>query len=225
MKLVTSCKDCVFAVYEENTQIGCSADRLKNLNVAECYDEEKEFYVTKDVSCLGFRKHSWLKDNESIEQAKERAKKELAFSYTVITSSENIKEKLAAIDKQKYRPSITYVYSYDGEPIDKNLFRFDRMYVQFKTEVKDPVNRIFKRLKKPTNVFYVENVNDIQWPIIKKIDDDIQLYGVRKTIAVFKESGSFIMPAILYTMHNTMTPKTIVDYYCQNLPETVWRLG
>lgn len=224
MKLVTSCKDCVFAIYEGITQVGCHANRLDNLDVAECYDDDKEFYVTKNVSCLGFRQKSWLKENESIDSAIERAKKELAFSYTVITSIDDIEKKLKYIRGQKYRPTAIYIYGSAGQQIDNKLLDKSITYVQFQSVVKDPVNRIFKRLKKPTNVFYIDNPEDVSWPVIQQIDDDIQILGVRKTIAVFNDSGSFIMPAILYTIHNTMTPSSIIDYYCENLPATVWRL-
>jgi hypothetical protein len=224
MKLVTSCKDCVFAIYNGNTQIGCHAGRLDNLDVAECYDEEKEFFVTKNVNCLGFRKQSWLKEDEQIDLAAERAKKELAFSYTVITGAGDIHKKLEYLNKQTHKPTATYIYGYAGQTIDKGILQKGTTYVEFQEEVKDPVNRIFKRLKKPTNVFYIDKADDISWPIIKWIDDQIQLLNVRKTIAVFKDSSSFIMPAILYTVHNTMTPRLIIDHYCQHLPETVWRL-
>ena len=41
----TSCKDCVFAEYSDDTQTGCEAKRLQLLETVECYDNEKEFFV------------------------------------------------------------------------------------------------------------------------------------------------------------------------------------
>lgn len=48
--LETSCKDCVFAIYDGKTQTSCYADRIsKFANVTEAYDEDKEFYVINHV--------------------------------------------------------------------------------------------------------------------------------------------------------------------------------
>ena len=50
-KIQTNCKDCIFAIYSEETQTGCEASRtdiFKNQNkLIEAYDEENEFYVVK----------------------------------------------------------------------------------------------------------------------------------------------------------------------------------
>jgi hypothetical protein len=60
--LTTSCKDCVFAQYDGNTQTGCAADRLDLFRdqgyIIEAYDEEKEFYVI-DCFCNYYRTPKW----------------------------------------------------------------------------------------------------------------------------------------------------------------------
>ncbi len=60
----TACKECVFAKYEGNTQVACATGRLEKfraagVNVLECYDEEKEFYVIEDKVCNHFRPLVW----------------------------------------------------------------------------------------------------------------------------------------------------------------------
>ncbi len=63
-KLDTSCKDCLFAEYDKITQIGCEYHRLDifrehNVNIAECYDEDKEFYVIVNNKCPYKRTEKW----------------------------------------------------------------------------------------------------------------------------------------------------------------------
>ncbi|NCA30639.1 MAG: hypothetical protein EBS93_07975, partial [Chitinophagia bacterium] len=75
-KIHTPCKDCVFAKYQDNTQIGCELDYIskyksKNIEILEAYDNNKEFYIINGKKCIGYRENKWfdqfdLKDN-SIE--------------------------------------------------------------------------------------------------------------------------------------------------------------
>ena len=77
----TSCKDCVFAEYEEVTQTGCRMNMIKkysnNENIIECYDEEKEFFVIKARICPYMRTKLWkdridkyIKDNEEFDHSR-----------------------------------------------------------------------------------------------------------------------------------------------------------
>ena len=65
-KIHTPCKNCVFAKYENQTQIGCALnyiDKYKNKNVTilEAYDNEKEFYIINGKKCMGYRENKWFK--------------------------------------------------------------------------------------------------------------------------------------------------------------------
>ena len=73
----TICRDCAFAVYEEETQTGCSLGKLDKLeengaDIIEVYDEtNKEFYVIKGRVCVSWRDSNWKekhKDREDLEQ-------------------------------------------------------------------------------------------------------------------------------------------------------------
>jgi hypothetical protein len=62
----TPCKNCVFAEFNNNTQIDCHLkyiDKYKNKNVSilEAYDDEKEFYIINGKKCLGYRENKWFK--------------------------------------------------------------------------------------------------------------------------------------------------------------------
>lgn len=64
----TNCKECVFAQYDQNTQIGCGLDYInrykeKGVRVLEVYDSDKEFYVLNDKKCIGYRENKWLTNN------------------------------------------------------------------------------------------------------------------------------------------------------------------
>lgn len=62
----TPCKDCVFAIYSNNTQNDCALGYLKkyqdnNIQVLEAYDDTKEFYIINGKKCIGYRENKWFK--------------------------------------------------------------------------------------------------------------------------------------------------------------------
>lgn len=72
----TPCKKCVFAKYEDNTQVGCHLDYIEkykasNIEIIEAYDDEKEFYIINDKKCIGYREDKWFNqfnpENDHIE--------------------------------------------------------------------------------------------------------------------------------------------------------------
>jgi len=70
--LRTSCKECIFSVYTDNTQTGCRADRLEKFETTgrliEAYDDDKEFYVI-DCLCNCFRPPTWNGGKADLEKA------------------------------------------------------------------------------------------------------------------------------------------------------------
>lgn len=60
----TSCKDCVFAEYDEITQVGCSRGMIEKYrddgaSIIEAYDHTKEFFVIEDRTCPFNRTQAW----------------------------------------------------------------------------------------------------------------------------------------------------------------------
>ena len=47
-KTLTSCKECVLAVYDGDTQVSCLANRIEKLDHIEAYDEGRIFMLSKD---------------------------------------------------------------------------------------------------------------------------------------------------------------------------------
>jgi len=89
-KLQTSCKNCTFAVYNELTQTGCSADRIDKFDksdIIEAYDNEKEFYVINKF-CNLYRPLSWNGGVSNLE----KATAESALDFDVMVDCNNISE-------------------------------------------------------------------------------------------------------------------------------------
>ncbi len=84
MNLTTSCKDCLWAVYNDKTQVGCEFNKIEQYKLAgkqviEAYDDDKEFFAINGV-CFYGRLPGWG------DKDKERLKQELieTFPYQLI---------------------------------------------------------------------------------------------------------------------------------------------
>ena len=58
--IATNCKDCYFADYKNNTQVGCSLNRLEkykqaDTDIIEGKDDDKEFYIVAEKFCVYYR--------------------------------------------------------------------------------------------------------------------------------------------------------------------------
>ena len=131
--LQTNCKECLFAVYDKNTQTGCMADRIsmfqhtpKGNMVIAAYDNEKEFYVI-DGLCNYFRPPAW---NEGIADL-EKAKYESKTKFAIVIHADNInsdnlasiKNSLKHINYMSDKITITISHSISISPQEKQLVR------------------------------------------------------------------------------------------------------
>jgi len=98
LPLHTSCKNCVFAKYEDNTQTDCLVgliDQYKNvgIEILEVYDNDKEFYVINNKVCMARRTPDFFKDtvmqDSSIEDKVAYVKSKLYLKYLAIIDSRN----------------------------------------------------------------------------------------------------------------------------------------
>lgn len=92
-KIHTSCKNCVFAKYKDITQDDCALDyiskfRLKNVEILEAYDEEKEFYIINNKKCLGYRENKWFNqfglEHSSLDKKIEKFQEFNHLSYLLV---------------------------------------------------------------------------------------------------------------------------------------------
>lgn len=101
----TPCKNCIFAAYDEDTQIGCHLGKLdvyrkRGAEILECYDQDREFYVIKDRQCPHFRNLKWLLGVRKVHgddvDYKQKVKQENILSFHVIVLANRSMEKLAS---------------------------------------------------------------------------------------------------------------------------------
>lgn len=86
-KIQTNCKDCLFAIYNDKTQVSCAANRITLFgdDAIEAYDDEKEFYVINRF-CNYYRKTTW--NNGEIDF--EKLKKETDIPFDLFISAKDI---------------------------------------------------------------------------------------------------------------------------------------
>ena len=95
----TSCRDCVFAEYDGKTQKGCKLGRInkfmeRGTDVAECYDNEKEFFVVIDRYCTACRDHNWGKQHKTDiweDLVREQIETKMEF-YIIVPEGVSIEE-------------------------------------------------------------------------------------------------------------------------------------
>jgi hypothetical protein len=95
----TPCKSCVFAVYDNQTQISCGLDYLakykkNNIEILEAYDEEKEFFIVNGKKCIGYRENKWFDQfnlqDASLEEKINQYKKTNQLNYLLIVDLKNM---------------------------------------------------------------------------------------------------------------------------------------
>ena len=87
----TACKNCVFAVYDHKTQIGCQLGRVEKYierdEVIEAFDDDAEFYVIQGI-CNTVREMEWNNGVANIE----KVMKEARPKFDVYMDADNISE-------------------------------------------------------------------------------------------------------------------------------------
>ena len=92
----TSCRNCLFAIYDGKTQTGCEANRIEKFGslVVEAYDDLKEFYVINRL-CNLYRPLYW---NNGIKDVV-TAKKETCLTFDLLIECDGIDEEYYDIIK------------------------------------------------------------------------------------------------------------------------------
>ncbi len=144
----TSCKNCIFAVYENNTQKWCSANYLtkidkfhmwrptfcneiKHINrpfdfdkLIEVYDEEKEFFIINGIYCYGKRKKKWgdrFDKDKWLDQLKIENK---LYYQVIIFANDNFTDiiiTLKSLLKQKIKPQYITIVRPFGNAVRPTL--------------------------------------------------------------------------------------------------------
>ena len=119
----TSCRQCVFAKYEDDVQTGCHADRFEvfeenGVDLIQVSDDEKTFYLVKDKACAYFRHidtHRDILKTTAMESVKDMVKATLRIPYHALIflrkkdTMSDLKRRLDDLDKQSIKPEIISV--------------------------------------------------------------------------------------------------------------------
>lgn len=116
-QIYTSCRECVFANYKNNTQIGCKLNKIEdyknaNIEVLDMYDDEgKEFFIINERFCLFFRTKE-LMEKHPINTWEEIVKLQTKVPYNVILflnkedTLKDLKNSIKQIQNQEIKPNL-----------------------------------------------------------------------------------------------------------------------
>lgn len=177
LEITTSCQDCVFADYVNNTQIGCKVGLLNkyitNKVAQEAYNSDipgkEEFYILPGVACIGkinegFIATTYNKDttlNEAINFVKQQLK--VKWQAIIILKDEDCESCLDALSRQKIKPeNVTVILTYNSNASPGSISKLLKRG-SFKTwrvmETENPElsrgNLVDLVLDKYTNPFYM----------------------------------------------------------------------
>jgi len=131
----TSCQDCCFAIYENNTQIDCSLALLdlyrnKQTEILGAYNNEKEnseFFIINNRKCYFKRNKEWADSfnfDPMSESAVDKVFDETKITYMAIIIADNniedIELTIKCILALKIQPSFIVVIRKYGSTIDIN---------------------------------------------------------------------------------------------------------
>ena len=199
--LQTNCKECLFAIYNKDTQTGCMANRIDMFRntprgdvVIEAYDGEKEFYVI-DGLCNYFRPPKWNDGQPDLEKAQQESQ----TKFTVLIHADKItKETLSStttsikeIDYPKDKISI--IISHDIELATEKRQMVRKMYDFFVSELDiqsninvylDHKRQYYEALRKAHCVYFISTQMHEKIPknTMKEIDNRLNQQGVRAVV-------------------------------------------
>lgn len=117
--IATNCKECYFADYENDTQVGCSLNRLEKyknagIEIAEGKDDDKEFYIVADKFCVYYRTTEDIKklNINNREEAATYIESKLQAPYHMIVmcreddSQEDLEKCILSAANQKIKPKV-----------------------------------------------------------------------------------------------------------------------
>jgi|TARA_R100000149_G_C5860449_1_gene126506 hypothetical protein len=203
----TACKNCLFAEYEGNTQVGCKLHRTEKISnhpvyeLIEAEDDEKEFYVLNNHICPYQRTSSWLHSED--EDLLVKVKEEVYMSWAAVVfyrhnGIDSVEKRITELKKQSRPPKVVTLVI-DPKDIDKQDFKslhqmmednFEIWYLQrvLQEELPDrfTADICFDKMKKHRFMFYsyFESTQSIDLNYYDKIHkfviDDMNTYGIIK---------------------------------------------
>ena len=203
----TICKNCLFAKYDKNTQIGCEFGKTQTVDDHPVYeliaaqDDDKEFYILNNHICPYQRTDTWTHaDDEDIIS---KVKEEVYMPWAAIlfyrhNGLDSIEERIKELKTQQVKPKVVSLVI-DAQDIHPDHFKslyqmmednFEIWYLQ-RVIQQDLPDRFtgdlcFDKMKKHRFMFYsyFESTKAIDSNYYDKIHkfviDDMNSYGIIK---------------------------------------------
>ena len=191
----TSCKNCVFAIYEDKTQVGCEDNRVSKFGdlVIEAYDDSKEFYVINRL-CNLYRNVKW---NDGIKDVA-KAKKESCLSFDILIDCDDIDnqyrnkiiEEIGKLDypKEKYIISLFQSYTCDKTQREEAIGIHANHPTTNLSVYFDRIDYIHSFLSKSRNSFHlilnknnIDNFSNFITSVDKLVNDDLKRFILCKS--------------------------------------------
>lgn len=199
----SSCKLCLFAIYDGDTQVGCELNRVekvKNHNtyeLIEATDDEKNFYVLNNHICPYQRTNNWIHADSNDRKAMVEKEVYMKWVATIIAHTYDIdliEKRLQEISSQNIKPS-AITLALNNCPNIEEIFKImdkytDIWYLQNNlyddTSDRFIIDSCFDKMKRQKFLFY--GVFEVDKPINpdfykrvhKYVIEDMNQYGILK---------------------------------------------
>lgn len=227
----TSCKNCVFSLYDNITQIDCAIKyldiyRTNEVEILEAYDNDKEFYVINNKKCIGYREPKWFDTlGMSDSSMDEKITKFFESNYinyfaildTIEMDQDQLDESIKALSQLSLSPQkliiIRYAYKNNNLPysVIEATFKKYNLSIPWKIQTildpelsnKDILYQIITQNNKYRFVLYSKNWNDVSI-LIDKGNDIVykQLKAFNILSTENKDSLLFSIGVYKYMMFN-----------------------
>ena len=155
----TSCKNCIFAIYDKNTQYGCEHDRInkfKNLStnlVIEAYDNDSNFFVINKFCNFYRDKTTWNNGNVDINKVEEEAK----ITFDILLNCDDIDDEYLEWLIQ-FVKEVNEYNSHDTRKAIIHIYHANNI----SKEQKQKVSSISKMIKgnNSINIYFDKNILD-----------------------------------------------------------------
>lgn len=214
----TSCKECVLALYENNTQTGCLAERLDKFDKFEAHDEDKEFYVIERL-CNYYRddKNKYTNDKNEIEikkiQYESLVSFKLFFDFSEITQENKDKflqyfsDNTSKYDPQKIKLKILHgKVTREQHAFIVNMIHYLNCMATYHSDNKHLHQEVLKSFESFHLIVNPKNLNNQN--II--VNTNLLINDEMKKLTVVEEDGLFAISNLAYKV--TALNNNLKDY-------------
>lgn len=224
----SSCKLCLFAKYDGDTQIGCEFNRTEKIHnhplyeLIEATDNDKNFYVLNNHICPYQRTEHWIHADSENKIA--LVKKEVYMKWAAILIAHNqtldvVEQRLQEIDNQSIKPSvITLVLDkcVQIEEVFKIMDRYSSLWYLHNNLEDDVSDRFiidvcFEKMKRHKFLFY--GVFDANLPVENNFYDRIHQYVIEDMhqYGVIKNADSLHQMVVSKLIHTKYSGNSGID--------------